>query len=396
MATNFDVSSMLGKLSASQMAANERKLREHGLLPDSEPVAEPVPESVKTQEKASDAPSSEPVSETVVQVEEEPAGAESEEEVPESAQEAVVAQEEPSAGASGSDEGADAVESQDDASDESEDGSDDDEVADDEDGSDEGADDDESGEDESEEDASESADESEARGVERTPLPVGDAEDAGDEPIIEVTPDGTEISRGGGTTESVEIIRDRSLEGSESRRAKPLQTKSETSKAMAKSVAKKSVTKKRKKDSTTGETLYARGIPMSTMSEMRKIFPGNYATGDVIAAYVAYKSGNSYGLTARQRAILDQVQDSDPYQDIQATMRALKRMVQDVRDRCDVFEMALAYMMLDRMGAIADRPTDVTKAMLRMTPMEGFVEHLREEAAIFQQALRMKEGRPKR
>lgn len=163
----------------------------------------------------------------------------------------------------------------------------------------------------------------------KKPLKQVDEESRTDTDLdIEVTP-------GGGTTVSASVV--------------PVVEKKPVEKLERKAEETPKPPKKQKRTSG-AQGAHLRNVPHSVVTAARAEFPSASNNVDAVAAFVASRTGIYDDLTDEQCRLAKQSNREDPLVSVNKKLQAMEEMVSKQKEAIDELQLAVTYMLFDRMG----------------------------------------------
>lgn len=163
----------------------------------------------------------------------------------------------------------------------------------------------------------------------KKPLKQVDEESRTDTDLdIEVTP-------GGGTTVSASVV--------------PVVEKKPVEKLERKAEETPKPPKKQKRQSG-AQGAHLRNVPHSVVTAARAEFPSASNNVDAVAAFVASRTGIYDDLTDEQCRLAKQSNREDPLVAVNKKLQAMEAMVSKQKEAIDELQLAVTYMLFDRMG----------------------------------------------
>lgn len=156
----------------------------------------------------------------------------------------------------------------------------------------------------------------------------------------------------------------------------------------------KQVVKAPKAKAKSTDVTYIRDMPKSLVAEARKIFPTASNNTDALAAYVALKSGNIDGLTEDQFALVHNVKEKDPVQVMNAHLARLDKEMSRLFGNTQQLELAVAYLIFDRLGYRQDNPSGPNDTNLLEPGVEELIERIRVQSDQYAKQENIRRGRP--
>lgn len=144
------------------------------------------------------------------------------------------------------------------------------------------------------------------------------------------------------------------------------------------------------------EVVYLRDMPKSVVGEARRIFPTASNNTDAVAAYIAYKSGVKDGLTDAQLELLDTTEVADPIVEQNQRIAHVERTMTNMFNMMYELEMAMSYMVFDRLGFRRENPDAPRQANMNEPGMTEMIERVREMSRQMRQQENRRKGRPLR
>lgn len=144
------------------------------------------------------------------------------------------------------------------------------------------------------------------------------------------------------------------------------------------------------------EFVYLRDMPKSVVGEARRIFPTASNNTDAVTAYIAYKSGVKDGLTDAQLELLDTTEVADPIVEQNKRIAHVERTMTNIFNMMQELEMAVSYMIFDRLGFRRENPDAPRQANMNEPGMTEMIERVREMSRQMRQQENRRKGRPLR
>lgn len=144
------------------------------------------------------------------------------------------------------------------------------------------------------------------------------------------------------------------------------------------------------------EVVYLRDMPKSVVGEARRIFPTASNNTDAVTAYIAYKSGVKDGLTEAQIELLDTTEVADPIVEQNKRIAHVERTMTNIFNMMQELEMAMSYMIFDRLGFRRENPDAPRQANMNEPGMTEMIERVREMSRQMRQQENRRKGRPLR
>lgn len=144
------------------------------------------------------------------------------------------------------------------------------------------------------------------------------------------------------------------------------------------------------------EVVYLRDMPKSLVNEARRIFPAANNNTDAVAAYVAYKSGVTNGLNDAQLELLNTTDVIDPIVEQNQRIARIERTMTNMFSIMQELEMAMSYMIFDRLGFRRENPDAPRQANLNEPGMMEMIERVREVSKQMRKQESLRKGRPLR
>lgn len=144
------------------------------------------------------------------------------------------------------------------------------------------------------------------------------------------------------------------------------------------------------------EVVYLRDMPKSLVNEARRIFPAANNNTDAVAAYVAYKSGVTNGLNEAQLELLNTTDVIDPIVEQNQRIARIERTITNMFSVMQELEMAMSYMIFDRLGFRRENPDAPRQANLNEPGMMEMIERVREVSKQMRKQESLRKGRPLR
>lgn len=144
------------------------------------------------------------------------------------------------------------------------------------------------------------------------------------------------------------------------------------------------------------EFVYLRDMPKSVVGEARRIFPTASNNTDAVTAYIAYKSGVKDGLTDTQLELLDTTEVADPIVEQNKRIAHVERTMTNMFNMLQELEMAVSYMIFDRLGFRRENPDAPRQANMNEPGMTEMIERVREMSRQMRQQENRRKGRPLR
>lgn len=144
------------------------------------------------------------------------------------------------------------------------------------------------------------------------------------------------------------------------------------------------------------EVVYLRDMPKSVVGEARRIFTTASNNTDAVAAYIAYKSGVKDGLTDVQLELLDKTEVADPIVEQNQRIAHVERTLTNIFNMMQELEMAVSYMIFDRLGFRRENPDTPRQANMNEPGMTEMIERVREMSRQMRQQENRRKGRPLR
>lgn len=144
------------------------------------------------------------------------------------------------------------------------------------------------------------------------------------------------------------------------------------------------------------EFVYLRDMPKSVVGEARRIFPTASNNTDAVTAYIAYKSGVKDGLTDAQLELLDTTEVADPIVEQNKRIAHVERTMTNIFNMMQELEMAVSYMIFDRLGFRRENPDVPRQANMNEPGMTEMIERVREMSRQMRQQENRRKGRPLR
>lgn len=142
------------------------------------------------------------------------------------------------------------------------------------------------------------------------------------------------------------------------------------------------------------EVVYLRDMPKSVVGEARRIFSTANNNTDAVAAYIAYKSGNWDGLTDAQLELLNTTKVADPVVEHNQRIAHMERTMANMVGMMQELEMAVSYMIFDRLGFRRENPDAPRQANMNEPGMTEMIERVREMSRQMRQQENRRKGRP--
>lgn len=142
------------------------------------------------------------------------------------------------------------------------------------------------------------------------------------------------------------------------------------------------------------EVVYLRDMPKSIVGEARRIFPTAGNNTDAVAVYIAYKSGVRDGLTDAQVELLDTTEVADPVVEQNQRLSHMERTMTNMVSMMQELEMAVSYMIFDRLGFRRENPDAPRQANMNEPGMTEMIERVREMGRQMRQQENRRKGRP--
>lgn len=163
----------------------------------------------------------------------------------------------------------------------------------------------------------------------KKPLKQVDEESKTDTDLdIEVTP-------GGGTTVSASVV--------PVVEKKPIET-------LQRKVEETPKPPKKQKRTRNAQGAHLRNVPHSVVTAARAEFPSASNNVDAVAAFVASRTGIYDDLTDEQCRLAKQSNREDPLVSVNKKLQAMEEMVSKQKEAIDELQLAVTYMLFDRMG----------------------------------------------
>lgn len=163
----------------------------------------------------------------------------------------------------------------------------------------------------------------------KKPLKQVDEESKTDTDLdIEVTP-------GGGTTVSASVV--------------PIVEKKPVEK-LERKVAETPKPPKKQKRTSGAQGAHLRNVPHSVVTAARAEFPSASNNVDAVAAFVASRTGIYDDLTDEQCRLAKQSNREDPLVSVNKKLQAMEEMLAKQKEVNDELQLAVTYMLFDRMG----------------------------------------------
>lgn len=144
-----------------------------------------------------------------------------------------------------------------------------------------------------------------------------------------------EVTPGGGTTVSASVV--------------PVVEKKPVEKLERKVEETPKPTKKQKRQSG-AQGAHLRNVPHSVVTAARAEFPSASNNVDAVAAFVASRTGIYDDLTDEQCRLAKQSNREDPLVAVNKKLQSMEEMVSKQKEAIDELQLAVTYMLFDRMG----------------------------------------------
>lgn len=142
------------------------------------------------------------------------------------------------------------------------------------------------------------------------------------------------------------------------------------------------------------EVVYLRDMPKSVVGEARRIFPTANNNTDAVAVYIAYKSGIKDGLTEAQLELLNKTEVADPIVEQNQRIAHMEHTMTNMVSMMQELEMAVSYMIFDRLGFRRENPDAPRQANMNEPGMTEMIERVREMGRQMRQQENRRRGRP--
>lgn len=144
-----------------------------------------------------------------------------------------------------------------------------------------------------------------------------------------------EVTPGGGTTVSASVV--------------PVVEKKPVEK-LERKVAETPKSPKKQKRTSGAQGAHLRNVPHSVVTAARAEFPSASNNVDAVAAFVASRTGIYDDLTDEQCRLAKQSNREDPLVAVNKRLQAMEEMMSKQKEVNDELQLAVTYMLFDRMG----------------------------------------------
>lgn len=141
---------------------------------------------------------------------------------------------------------------------------------------------------------------------------------------------------------------------------------------------------------------YPRYIPTVYANEARRLFPNAENVTDALVAYMAIKSGITADLSDKQLELVRGFDGDDPMVSVNDRLTRLENKMNALVAMHNEMELAIAYVLFDRLGFRRENPGNPGNANLLENGVDELVERMRQCAKQFVDYDRRKHGRPNR
>lgn len=107
---------------------------------------------------------------------------------------------------------------------------------------------------------------------------------------------------------------------------------------------------KKQKRSSGAQGAHLRNVPHSVVTAARAEFPSASNNVDAVAAFVASRTGIYDDLTDEQCRLAKQSNREDPLVSVNKKLQSMEEMVSKQKEAIDELQLAVTYMLFDRMG----------------------------------------------
>ena len=107
---------------------------------------------------------------------------------------------------------------------------------------------------------------------------------------------------------------------------------------------------KKQKRASGAQGAHLRNVPHSVVTAARAEFPSASNNVDAVAAFVASRTGIYDDLTDEQCRLAKQSNREDPLVSVNKKLQAMEEMVSKQKEAIDELQLAVTYMLFDRMG----------------------------------------------
>lgn len=122
-----------------------------------------------------------------------------------------------------------------------------------------------------------------------------------------------------------------------------------------------------------------RNFPRSLYEEAVKVFPAGKSQTDILACYVALKSGVITGLNEKQLELLRTYEQEDPYESVLKRMESMTYTTRDVLQYVKRLELLVSWMMFDTMNFRKHLPMTMQDVNVMESSMDTFLSILRHQ-----------------
>ena len=113
---------------------------------------------------------------------------------------------------------------------------------------------------------------------------------------------------------------------------------------------------KKQKRTSGAQGAHLRNVPHSVVTAARAEFPSASNNVDAVAAFVASRTGIYDDLTDEQCRLAKQSNREDPLVSVNKKLQAMEEMVSKQKEAIDELQLAVTYMLFDRMGWRRQKP----------------------------------------